>query len=128
MTIPSRADERSPERDARATRIRVFDFASPPMRAFHMAWIAFLASFFAWFGIAPLMPIVRDELGLTQSQVGWCIVGSVGTTIFARLAAGWLCDRFGPRLTHSGLLVLGAIPSWRSGSREASSRSSCSAC
>ena len=96
--------------DARATRIRVLDFSTPPMRAFHMAWLAFLVSFFAWFGIAPLMPVVRDELGLTQAQVGWCLIGSVGTTIFARLAAGWACDRFGPRLTYSALLVFGAIP------------------
>src|SRR5687767_8521973 len=110
MTMSSRAGERSIAADARATRIRVLDFSTPPMRAFHMAWIAFLVSFFAWFGIAPLMPVVRDELGLTQAQVGWCIIGSVGTTIFARLAAGWACDRFGPRLTYSALLVFGAIP------------------
>ena len=80
------------------------------MRAFHMSWIAFFLCFFAWFGIAPLMSVVRDELQLTKDQVGWCIIGSVAVTIFARLLVGWLCDRVGPRLTYTWLLLLGSLP------------------
>lgn len=38
------------------------------IRTFHMSWFAFFAAFFAWFGIAPLMIIVREELDLTKSQ------------------------------------------------------------
>ena len=95
---------------AKATRIRLLDVSSPQMRAFHMTWIAFFCCFFAWFGIAPLMAVVRDELKLTKDQVGWCIIGSVGITIFARLFVGWLCDRIGPRLAYTGLLLLGSIP------------------
>lgn len=93
-----------------ATQIRLQDFKSPPMRAFHMSWIAFFLCFFAWFGIAPLMPVVRDEMQLTKDQIGWCIIGSVAATIFVRLLIGWLCDRIGPRLAYTGLLLLGAIP------------------
>src|SRR5690349_18909409 len=96
--------------ERRATRITPFDLTSPPMRAFHMAWLSFLVCFFAWFGVAPLMPIIRKELALTDAEVGWSIIASVATTIGARLAAGWLCDRFGPRRTYTGLLVLGALP------------------
>ena len=66
------------------------------MRAFHMSWIAFFLCFFAWFGIAPLMAVVRDEMQLTKDQVGWCIIGSVAITIVARLVVGWLCDRYRP--------------------------------
>ncbi|QDT56161.1 putative nitrate transporter NarT [Caulifigura coniformis] len=94
----------------KATSIRLLDVHSPPMRAFHMTWFAFFLCFFAWFGIAPLMPIVRDELHLTKDQVGWCIIGSVAITIFARLFIGWLCDRIGPRLAYTGLLLIGSIP------------------
>lgn len=94
----------------KATSIRLQDFHSPPMRAFHMTWFAFFLCFFAWFGIAPLMSVVRDELHLTKDQVGWCIIGSVAITIFARLFIGWLCDRIGPRLAYTGLLLLGSIP------------------
>ena len=31
-------------------------------------------------------------------------------TILARLLVGWLCDRIGPRLTYSGLLLTGSLP------------------
>lgn len=94
----------------KAESINLLDIKSPQMRAFHMTWLAFFLCFFAWFGIAPLMPVVRDELSLTKDQVGWCIIGSVAVTVIARLLFGWLCDRIGPRLAYSGLLVVGSIP------------------
>ncbi|WP_210417802.1 MFS transporter [Bythopirellula goksoeyrii] len=75
-----------------------------------MSWFAFFLCFFAWFGIAPLMAVVREELSLTKEQVGWSIIASVTITIFARLAIGWLCDRIGPRLAYTWLLVLGSLP------------------
>ena len=56
------------------------------------------------------MAVVRDELKLDKNQVGWCIIGSVAITIFARLFIGWLCDQIGPRLAYSGLLIIGSIP------------------
>jgi MFS transporter, NNP family, nitrate/nitrite transporter len=98
------------ELDGKATRIELFNISSPPIRAFHMAWMAFFLCFFAWFGIAPLMAVVRDELRLTKDQVGWCIIGSVAATVAARLLVGWLCDRIGPRLTYTWLLLLGSLP------------------
>ncbi len=94
----------------KATRIRLFDFSSPQMRAFHMSWFAFFLCFFAWFGIAPLMKIVREEMALTKEQIGWCIIGSVSITVIARLFIGWLCDRIGPRLAYTGMLLIGSIP------------------
>lgn len=99
-----------PDSDGRATRIRFFDFSTAPMRAFHLSWVAFFLSFVAWFGIAPLMAVVRDDLKLTKAQIGNTVIASVAITIFARLLTGWLCDRFGPRRTYSALLLLGALP------------------
>jgi NNP family nitrate/nitrite transporter-like MFS transporter len=52
-----------------ATKIKLFDFSSIPMRTFHMTWFAFFLCFFGWFGIAPLMAVVRDDLQLTKEQV-----------------------------------------------------------
>src|SRR5688572_18758979 len=63
-----------------------------------------------WFGIAPLMPVVREDLGLTKGQIGNIIIASVAITIFARLFFGWLCDRIGPRISYTILLLLGSIP------------------
>lgn len=75
-----------------------------------MTWFAFFSCFFAWFGIAPLMTVVRDELQLTKDQIGWAIIGSVAITVFARFFIGWLCDRIGPRKAYTWLLILGAFP------------------
>ena len=81
----------------KATRIDLFSLKTRQMRAFHMSWFAFFLCFFAWFGIAPLMAVVREELGLTKEQIGNTIIASVAITIVARLFIGWLCDRIGPR-------------------------------
>lgn len=94
----------------KATSINLFSLKTRPMRAFHTTWFSFFLCFFAWFGIAPLMAVVRDELGLTKTQVGNTIVASVAITIVARLIIGYLCDRVGPRLTYTWLLILGSIP------------------
>jgi len=94
----------------KATRINLLDFHTRPMRTFHMTWFAFFLCFFAWFGIAPLMAVVREDLSLTKEQIGNTIIASVAITIFARLFVGWLCDGLGPRLSYSILLIFGSIP------------------
>ena len=85
-------------------------FNKPQIRVFHLSWMAFFLCFFAWFGIAPLMLVIKREFSLTASQVGNTVIASVGITILARFFMGWVCDKIGPRLTYSWLLVLGSIP------------------
>lgn len=94
----------------KATRIELFNFSKPQMRAFHVTWFAFFLCFIGWFGIAPLMAVVREDLGLTKAQVGNTIIASVAITILARLVFGWLCDRIGPRLSYTILLLFGSLP------------------
>ncbi|MCA9143744.1 MAG: MFS transporter [Planctomycetaceae bacterium] len=94
----------------KATSIDLFSLKTRQMRAFHMSWFAFFLCFFAWFGIAPLMAVVREELSLTKEQIGNTIIASVAITILARLFIGWLCDRIGPRLCYTILLVFASIP------------------
>ncbi len=94
----------------KANRIRLLNFSTPQMRAFHLSWFAFHICFFGWFGIAPLMAVVREDLALTQTQIGNTIIASVAITVIVRLLIGVLCDRIGPRKTYTGLLVLGSIP------------------
>ncbi len=96
--------------DGKATRIDLFNLSTPQMRAFHLSWFSFFLCFFAWFGIAPLMTVVRAEMGLTKDQIGWLMIGSVSITIIARMVCGKLCDLYGPRLTYTWLLVLGSLP------------------
>ena len=91
-------------------KIKLFRFGTPQMRAFHLSWFTFFLAFFGWFGIAPLMPIVREDLGLTHAQVGNTIIASVVATFFARMILGWFCDRYGARRTCTVLLMLGSLP------------------
>jgi NNP family nitrate/nitrite transporter-like MFS transporter len=72
--------------------------------------MAFFICFFAWFAVAPLMPIIRDELHLTKDQIANINIAAVCVTIFVRLIIGPLCDRYGARLTYTWLLAFGAIP------------------
>lgn len=94
----------------KSTTIHLFSLNTIHMRTFHLSWFAFFLCFFGWFGIAPLMAVVRDELSLTKAQIGNIIISSVAITVFARLAIGWLCDKIGPRITYTYLLMLGALP------------------
>jgi NNP family nitrate/nitrite transporter-like MFS transporter len=96
--------------DGRATRLQLLNFSTTPMRAFHLTWMAFFACFFAWFAVAPLMPVIREDLGLSKDQIANINIAAVCVTIFVRLLIGPLCDRYGARLTYTWLLALGAIP------------------
>jgi NNP family nitrate/nitrite transporter-like MFS transporter len=56
------------------------------------------------------MPDVVKDLGLTPDQKWNSIILAVTGTVFARLLIGKLCDKYGPRLCYTYLLILGAIP------------------
>ena len=96
--------------DGRAVELRLRDVTTVPMRTFHVSWISFFTCFVGWFAIAPLMPEVRDDLGLDAAQVADLAIASVAATVLARLGVGWLCDRVGPRRTYAVLLAVGAVP------------------
>jgi NNP family nitrate/nitrite transporter-like MFS transporter len=91
-------------------KLNIFSGKGIQMRTFHITWVTFFFCFFGWFGIAPLMPLVREQLHLNKEQVGNITIASVSATIIARLIIGRLCDTLGPRLSYTILLVLGAIP------------------
>jgi NNP family nitrate/nitrite transporter-like MFS transporter len=94
----------------KATRIDLFNFSTPQMRAFHLSWLAFFVCFFAWFAVAPLMPVIKGEFHLTADQIANINIAAVGVTILVRMAIGPMCDKWGPRITYTALLVLGAVP------------------
>lgn len=94
----------------KATRIDLFSFGTPQMRAFHLTWMAFFICFFGWFACAPLMPVIKGQFGLTKDQIANINIAAVAVTILVRLIIGPLCDKFGPRKAYTGLLLLGALP------------------
>ena len=94
----------------KATRIDLFSFRTPQMRAFHLTWVAFFVCFFAWFAVAPLMPVIKGDLKLSLPEIANINIAAVFITIIVRMAIGPMCDRYGPRLAYTVLLTLGAIP------------------
>lgn len=94
----------------KATQINLFSLKTVQMRAFHATWFAFFLAFFGWFGIAPLMAIVREDLMLTKAQLGNTIIASVAITVLVRILIGPLCDKIGSRKAYTWLLILGSIP------------------
>lgn len=94
----------------KATKLNLGNLKSVPIRTFWLSSIAFFLCFFSWFGIVPFMPDVERELGLSPDQKWNAVILAVSGTVFARLLIGKLCDKYGPRLCYTWLLVLGAIP------------------
>src|SRR3954452_13288345 len=80
------------------------------MRVFHMTWLGFFLCLFVWFGLASLLPVIRQVLHLTKEQIGNSIIASVAITGVARMFIGWFCDRIGPRRAYAWLLILGSLP------------------
>ena len=95
---------------SKATKLNLTNFRSLPIRTFWLSSIAFFICFFSWFGIVPFMPDVVRDLGLTPGQNWNSVILAVSGTVFARLLIGKLCDKYGPRLCYTWLLMLGAIP------------------
>ncbi len=69
----------------KATRIDLFSFSTPQMRAFHVTWLAFFVCFFAWFAAAPLMPLIKAEFALTKDQIANINIAAVAVTILVRV-------------------------------------------
>ncbi|RLN47725.1 hypothetical protein BBJ28_00026434, partial [Nothophytophthora sp. Chile5] len=94
----------------RATKIRPCNMLRPHMRIFHLSWMSGITGFIGWYAIPPLMPIIKEQLGLTDGQVLNSDIASTASTIFSRIASGPLLDRYGPQVVQSTVLWVGIIP------------------
>jgi NNP family nitrate/nitrite transporter-like MFS transporter len=93
------------------SKLNIFSVKGVQMRTFPYSHGSLSFSVFSpWFGIAPLMPLVAEQLHLTKAQKGNIGIASVSATIIARLIIGRLVDKWGPRKTYTLLLLLSAIP------------------
>jgi len=92
----------------KAKTIRMFSFAAPYMRAFHLNWLAFMFTFISTFAPAALLPVIRENLDLTKTDVGNAGIAAVCGAVASRVMMGNLVDIFGPRFGYSCLLLLSA--------------------
>lgn len=99
-----------PDQDDKATEIRLCSFARPHMRAFHFAWWGFFIAFFIWFAIAPLLPLIKEDLGLSSQDIWTTNICAVAFDICMRFVFGALCDKYGARVPMGCVLMLASIP------------------
>jgi NNP family nitrate/nitrite transporter-like MFS transporter len=76
--------------------------------SFHMSWLGFFISFVSTFAAAPMLPVIREDLGLTKPQLGNAGLAAVTGTILCRVMMGTVCDVIGPRLGLSVILLFTA--------------------
>lgn len=100
----------------KCTTLPILKLNNPYSINFHLSWLGFWVAFLSWFAFSPLVPeAVKNDLKLTQKQIGNSNIVSLCSTLLVRVIVGPLCDRFGPRKVMAGLLIVGAIPSGLAG-------------
>lgn len=75
----------------KAKAINLFSLANPHMRSFHLNWAAFFITFFSAYAAAPLIPTIRQDVGLTgyeASQAGE--FSCLPSPMFAACVTAWL--------------------------------------
>lgn len=79
------------------------------MRAFYSSWLALFSTFVATIAPAALLPVLRDDLDLTVTDIGNAGIASVCGAIGSRLVMGSLTDILGPRYA-AACALLGTTP------------------
>lgn len=89
-------------------KIDIFSFTGR-MKTLHLSWVAFFITFVIWFNHAPLMAMIREDLGLSKQEVTTILILNVALTIPARVLIGMFVDRFGPRMVYTALLFISGL-------------------
>ncbi len=85
--------------------MKQFGLRSPAGLVLFLTWLLFGMYYVNRFNYSPMIPLLRADLGISNTQAGWLMAQFfISYTIF-QLPAGFLGDRFGPRKT----LTWGAV-------------------
>lgn len=119
----------------KARSVPLLNLACVHGRVFFFSWLGFFIAFWSWYvsdmlqhtshhtdsascryAFPPLLKsVIAKDIGLSQSQVLTSNIIALLATLLVRLVAGTACDRFGARWTFAGCLLIGAIPTFLSG-------------
>ncbi|WPG97525.1 Hypothetical protein R9X50_00030200 [Acrodontium crateriforme] len=100
----------------KARSVPIFNPFNKYGRVFFFSWFGFMIAFWSWYAFPPLLSdVIAKDMGLTKAQVANSNIIALVATLLVRLVAGPSCDRFGPRYTFAGCLLLGAIPTFLAG-------------
>ncbi|PNS21371.1 Carboxylic acid transporter [Sphaceloma murrayae] len=100
----------------KAKTIPIFNPLNQYGRVFFFSWLSFLLAFWSWYAFPPLLSdVIAGDIRVSRNVVSNSNVIALTATLLVRLIAGPSCDRFGPRLTFAGCLLLGAIPTFLAG-------------
>ncbi|RMZ80886.1 hypothetical protein DV737_g2731, partial [Chaetothyriales sp. CBS 132003] len=100
----------------KARSIPVFNVVNMYGRVFFFSWFGFFVAFWSWYAFPPLLhDTIQADLNLTKIDVANSNIIALCATLLVRLIAGPCCDRFGPRWTFVGTLVIGSIPTFLAG-------------
>lgn len=80
------------------------------IKILHMSWMAFFISFVVWFNHAPLMMLIKEDLGISDAEIEIILLLNVALTIPARVIIGMVVDKFGAKISYSLLLALSSLP------------------
>jgi sugar phosphate permease len=71
-----------------------------------MSWLMYGLFYLNRLNIAPVIPLIREDLGLSYTQIGLITASFYGLYTITQLPAGYLGDRLGPRrvITLGGLI------------------------
>ena len=77
--------------------MKQFGLKSPAGLVLFLTWLLFGMYYVNRFNYSPMIPLLKVDLGITNTQAGWLMaLFFISYTIF-QLPAGFLGDRFGPR-------------------------------
>ncbi len=97
------------QKQSSSNRFNLFDISKANIRTLHITWFAFFMTFVVWLSLGPMMPFIKEALGLTGQQAKVLLILNVAMTIPARIVVGMLVDKFGPRILFSAILMLGGL-------------------
>jgi sugar phosphate permease len=77
--------------------LKQFKLKSPAGLVLFLTWLLFGMYYVNRFNYSPIIPLLKADLGITNTQAGWLMAPFfISYTIF-QLPSGFLGDRFGPR-------------------------------